>query len=109
MRRKGSAWSSASRRSHVEYDDAEALEEGSAGEEVLLRRILGTDEPRKGTEEGPLSCDDEPALGAMGAAGLVKATMIVSVAKAGGTGASVEELAELAVADETPTGYFATL
>ena len=48
-------------------------------EEDLLLRVLGTDEPRKGTEDGPLSCDDELVLVAGGAAELASVTMTVVV------------------------------
>lgn len=61
MRRKGSALSSASSTSHADLDEFEVLRDGGISDmrdrDAAFFRDLGTEEPRKGTEDGPLSCD----------------------------------------------------
>lgn len=61
--RKGRALSSVSIRSHVEKGGLEVPRGCDADDDAFaFLRVLGTDEPRNGTEDGPLSCAEEPPL-----------------------------------------------
>lgn len=80
MRRKGSACSSASRRSHVEYDEALGLGDGGfADDAAFALRDLGTEDARKGTADGPESWEDDPDCDPEGIGELVRTAMTAVV------------------------------